>query len=173
MINPMDDAGLLDFYLELHAQKWNLSPENLFIEHTTRSLLARWVKPEGAVCNIGIGAGEWDDYLGHWLEERGTLTSIDIDAAICDRLAYRQKRERHPFPARVIHTDLFDFSGSFDLVTMIGSTRSEIGEGAIDAALSLLKPSGVFFFMGFEPVEHAAITNLHREADFFCATMTR
>jgi SAM-dependent methyltransferase len=158
----MDDADLLQAYLEARApeaQRWNLSPESLFIEHTTREHLRRWLTAVGAVCNVGIGAGEWDDWLGYWLGERGTLTSIDVDAAVCERFAYRQRRERHPFPARVLCRSVLDVAaGPFDLITMIGSTLHEIGDhrGGLDACRSLLAPAGALFYMDFTAHHPAA-----------------
>jgi SAM-dependent methyltransferase len=162
--SSVDGADLLEAYLEWHspeAQEWNLSPENLFIEYTTRELLRRWLPASGAVCNVGIGTGEWDDYLGYWLGERGRLTSIDVDPAICERFEYRQRRERHPFPATVLNRSILAIDlprANFDLVTMIGSTLQEIGDyrGALDACFSLLKPGGVFFYMDFT-TSHSAI----------------
>lgn len=156
----MNDKRLLRFYLErgsAEAQRWNLSPGNLAAELSSRTLVRAWVKPRRGyeVCNLGIGVGEWDDYLGYWLEGRGTLTSVDDDADICAVFRHRQRRERHPNPARVLCRDLFAGRhplGPFDLVTLVGSTASEAGslEAAVSAALRLLKPGGSFFYLGFD-----------------------
>lgn len=155
----MNDKRLLRFYLErgsAEAQRWNLSPGNLAAELSTRTLVREWVKPRRGyeVCNLGIGVGEWDDYLGYWLEGRGTLTSVDDDADICAVFRHRQKRERHPNPSRVLCRDLLAPRpplGPFDLVTLVGSTASEAGrlDATVSAGLSLLKPGGGLFCLGF------------------------
>lgn len=155
----MDSKRLLDYYLARggpEAQRWNLSPENLAAELSCRTLVREWVKPKRGftACNVGIGVGEWDDYLGLWLEGRGKLTSVDSDKEVCDVFRYRQRRERHPNPARVLCRDLLaehPTIGTFDLVTLIGSTGSEAGSfrAAVAAGLRLLKPGGNLFTLGF------------------------
>ncbi len=155
----MDDNDLFRFYLELsspEARQWNLSPENLFFEFITRRRLAQWLRPAPGLqaCNVGIGAGEWDDYLGFWLSDGGRLTSIDRDGDCCRLLSYRQRREGHPNPAEVWHRSILDAEGSwgqFDLLTIIGSTLREAGdyEGALAGCLRILKPGGRLFLMDF------------------------
>lgn len=155
----MNDKRLLRFYLErgsAEAQRWNLSPGNLAAELSSRTLVQEWVKPRRGyeVCNLGIGVGEWDDYLGYWLEGRGSLTSVDDDADICAVFRYRQRRERHPNPARVLCRDLLAEPAapeSYDLVTLIGTTASETGDlrAAVAACFRLLRPSGRLFTMDF------------------------
>jgi SAM-dependent methyltransferase len=110
------------------ARRWNLSPERLYLDCWTRAVLRDEVDPAVAArtCNVGIGAGEWDDWLGYWLEGHGTLLSVDIDGEQARALAERQKRERHPNPARVGHADLLQADlGEHDLVTVVGSTLHE------------------------------------------------
>jgi protein-L-isoaspartate O-methyltransferase len=80
------------------------------------------------VCNIGIGVGLWDDWLGYVIG--GEITSVDRDREICEVLELRQRRERHPHPARVICGDVLlgALDGqSFDVITCIGSTLHESG----------------------------------------------
>ena len=155
----MDDKRLLNFYLArggAEAQRWNLSPENLAAELAGRRLLQKWVRPTRGleVCNVGIGVGEWDDFLGYWLAGRGKLTSVDNDKGVCDVFRYRQRRERHPNPSRVLCRDLLAkpaASGTFDLVTLIGSTASETGafHAAVGGCFRLLKPGGRLFYTDF------------------------
>ncbi len=147
------DAELLAHYLERHgpeAQRWNLSPESLLIELEIRRFFRERVvhRPGLRICNIGIGVGEWDDYLGYWLDGRGTLTSVDRDADICALFEYRQRREGHPYPGRVVCADVLSDSlqaGAFDIVTCIGSTLHEMGDQrrGLDCMRRLLAPGGV------------------------------
>jgi SAM-dependent methyltransferase len=162
----MNDSDLLAFYLaKAHpdAQRWNLSAENLQIEWMLRHAIETQLTAADGMraCNIGIGVGEWDDFLGYWLEDhRGTLTSVDIDAEICETLRYRQERERHTNPARVLCEDALKLSlppESFDLVTLVGSTLGEIDayEPGLRACVALLAPRGTLLYSDFED-RHAA-----------------
>ena len=65
----MNDQTLLNYYLSLRereAYKWNLSPKSLYLELETRDFFSRHYHPSSPVkaCNVGIGVGEWDDFLG-------------------------------------------------------------------------------------------------------------
>lgn len=156
----MDDAKLLDFYLDLYgaeAGPWNLSPANLYIEMETRDWFTKAVtlSPDCSVCNIGIGAGDWDEYLGFKLLGKGRLTSVDIDPQICRTFTYRQKREGHPNPSTVICQDIlkpFPVNQPFDLVTIIGSTLRETGsyDAVFDNLQKLMKPGGQLFYMDLD-----------------------
>jgi tRNA A58 N-methylase Trm61 len=151
------DEKLLSYYLALkgpEAGEWNLSPDNLYVECMTRDYVRKeFAVTDGMrVCNVGIGTGDWDDYLGYWLKGKGRLTSIDIDADICELFAYRQRREGHPNPSEVMNRSIFDTElpqGDYDLVTLIGSTINEASqfERCLDACLGLLKPGGSLMFM--------------------------
>lgn len=151
------EEKLMQFYLALkgpEAGEWNSSPENLYAECMTRDYARKeFAITDGMqVCNIGIGTGDWDDYLGYLLKGKGRLTSIDIDADICELFAYRQRREGHPNPSEVMNRSIFDTElpqGAYDLVTMIGSTINEAGqfEQCLDICLNLLKPGGSLMFM--------------------------
>ncbi|MNC39368.1 Ubiquinone/menaquinone biosynthesis C-methyltransferase UbiE [compost metagenome] len=110
---------------------------------------------------MGIGTGDWDDYLGYWLKGKGSLTSIDIDESICGIFEYRQQRERHPNPAKVVCRSVFD-SGlpqeTFDIVTLIGSAINESGDfkKCLDSCFRLIKHGGHLMFMAslkYTPVE--------------------
>lgn len=77
------------------------------------------------VCNIGIGTGDWDDYIGYWLKGRG------IDESICVIFEYRQQREQHPNPSKVLCKSIFDSDlpqEAFDIVPLIGSAINETGD---------------------------------------------
>lgn len=155
----MNDRRLLQFYLARgapEAQRWNLSPDSLSAELSSRRLLTKWVRPRKGMraCNVGIGVGEWDDFLGYWLEGRGTLTSIDRDRTAADLLRFRQRRERHPNPAEVLCHDVVSGPAptrGFDLVTVLGSTATESGNAADfwSACRRLLGKDGRLFCLGF------------------------
>ncbi|MFD1177952.1 class I SAM-dependent methyltransferase [Paenibacillus puldeungensis] len=155
----MDDKTLLEYYLSAYgpeAGPWNLSPTSLYLELEIRDFFANQIKiPEGAqVCNIGIGAGDWDEYLGHCLHGKGYLTSVDINPEICETLKYRQTREQHPNPSTVICEDFLQTSlpdNAFDVATIIGSTIVEIGKyrETLDNIVKILKPGGLLFYMDF------------------------
>lgn len=158
----MDDRRLLGFYLARgapEAQRWNLSIENLSAELACRRALTAWVRRRRGmrVCNVGIGAGEWDDFLGYWLEGFGRLTSIDRDRRACEVFRYRQAREGHPNPAKVARADAAGApaAGRFDLATLVGSTAAESGgpRALLPACLRLLKGRGRLFYMGLGPLE--------------------
>jgi hypothetical protein len=97
------------------------------------------------VCNVGIGVGLWDDWLGYVIA--GEITSIDRDRDICEVFELRQCRERHPHPARVICGDVFDRAltgDAFDVITCIGSTLHESGapEELREVLTASLAPTG-------------------------------
>lgn len=154
----MDDQKLLDFYLamrEPEAYQWNISPLSLYLELETRDFLLRNFELSNGmdILNIGIGVGEWDDFLGYFLNNSGQLTSIDIDPYICEIFKYRQRREGHLNCSDVICDDILNnhLSKNYDLVTMIGSALQEIGsyKKVFEKILRLLKPNGHLMFMDF------------------------
>ncbi|WP_337102688.1 class I SAM-dependent methyltransferase [Paenibacillus sp. YIM B09110] len=172
------DARLLEYYLALkspEAGEWNSSPENLHAEWRTRDYITKFIHVESGfqACNVGIGTGDWDDFLGYWLKGKGRLTSIDINRDICELFAYRQQREGHPNPSYVVNKSLFDSElpqQTFDLVTMIGSTIDEAGQmnRSMEVCMGLLKPEGRLLFMAnlraVSPVrlEQALNNNVYR-----------
>ena len=156
----MTDTDLLQYYLELHspdgAAEHNLSPECLYTEFcmgdAIRTRLKPW--PGMRILNVGIGVGDWDDFLGYWAHNYGTLVSVDIDEGICNLFRFRQEREKHPNPSRVICQDILATrlrKSSFDIVTMVGSTADETGNAsaALDACFRLVKQQGYLFLMLF------------------------
>ena len=151
----MNDENLLRHYLEMNAPDaagWNLSPENLYLEFRMRAAIKSYLVPFAgmAVLNVGIGVGEWDDFLGYWTKDFGSLTSVDIDKSICSLFRYRQLRERHTNPSTVICEDILKTElprRSFDVVTVVGSTFEEVGEtpALFGVCMELLRPGGHLF----------------------------
>lgn len=161
-----EDEKLLQYYLELkgpNAGEWNSSPQCLHTQLVTRDYVKKTfdIFDEIQVCNVGIGTGDWDDYLGYWLKGRGGLTSIDIDESICEIFEYRQQREQHPNPSKVLCRSIFDSDlpqEAFDIVTLIGSAINETGDfkKCLDSCFSLIKHGGYLMFMAslkYTPVE--------------------
>ena len=89
----MSETELLAHYVERGGEPWNVSLEAAWLDYELRA----WVRPRlptrwpARVCNIGIGVGLWDDWLGHELGV--AITSIDRDAHIC-------RTARSPGPRR-------------------------------------------------------------------------
>jgi len=156
----MNDQKLLDFYLSMRepeAYQWNLSPRSLYLEFETRDFFARNFKVFDGInaINIGIGVGEWDDYLGYIMNGLGRLTSIDIDQDICNIFRYRQRREGHPNSSNIICEDFLTCKlprMDYDLVTMIGSALQEIGayREVFEKICYILKPNGYLMYMDFD-----------------------
>src|SRR3569623_2438367 len=143
-----EDAELLAHYVERGGEPWNVSLEASWLDYELRA----WVKPRlptrwpVAACNIGIGVGLWDDWLGHELGV--AITSIDADPEVCRRFRLRQARERHPHPAIVRCFDARTRSlgaGRFDVITIVGSTLAEaVDRAALEArATAALARGGV------------------------------
>jgi protein-L-isoaspartate O-methyltransferase len=127
----MTETELLAHYVARGGEPWNVSLEAAWLDYELRAwfrprLPARW---PCAVMNVGIGVGLWDDWLGH---ELGVpITSVDRDPEICRTFAERQRRERHPYPARVVCGDLctgLSALSRFDAITIVGSTLAETGD---------------------------------------------
>ncbi len=139
----MTEAELLSHYVERGSEPWNVSLEAAWLDYELRA----WFKPRlptrwpaaTAVCNIGIGVGLFDDWLGHELGAR--ITSIDRDPAICRTFVARQRRERHPYLAHVRCGDAVEVlhTAEFDAITIVGSSlaargdRSALERAALDA----------------------------------------
>ncbi|WP_145412741.1 methyltransferase domain-containing protein [Paenibacillus xylanexedens] len=164
----MDDQNLLNFYLhmrEKEAYQWNLSPASLYLELETRDFLTKYFNVFSGMkaLNIGIGVGEWDDYIGYLLNGAGSLTSIDIDSDICDIFKYRQKKEGHPNASTVICEDFLacELPQTYDLVTMIGSALQETGayRKGLQKISEVLKPNAQFMYMDFD--------RYHKKEDLF------
>lgn len=161
----MDKEFLLKTYGALYdpeAGPWNLSVENKYLEYRiTRFFEENFPVAEGAdICNIGIGAGNWDRYLSYRLNG-GALTSIDIDGGCCRALSEGLENEGNPNRVAVVNKNVMDcgeLQGRFEIVTMIGSTRLESGlfESILTMAASFLKPGGGLYYQSLAQDENPA-----------------
>jgi SAM-dependent methyltransferase len=153
------DEDLLRHYLDRGGPggRWNLSAEAAYFDYRTRDFLERHAE-RGVpyeVCNVGIGVGLWDDFLGYWVGDTGRVVSIDIDPLVAGLLCARQAREGHPHPCEVVCADAMGDAmrgGAFDLVTVVGATPSESGDphGLIAAAVGLTRAGGQVMIAGLE-----------------------
>lgn len=150
----MDKDFLLDVYgrcWDPEAGPFNLSVENKYLEYQIAKFFEdHFSVAEGAdICNIGVGAGYWDRYLSYKLRG-GSLTSVDVLADCCWALREGLENEKNPNRVTVINADVMTLAGmegSFDIITMIGSTVRESGLGAaiVEKALSMVRPGGCLY----------------------------
>lgn len=171
-----EDAELLEHYLQRGREPWNVSVEAAWLDFELRTfVLARLPAQRPlSVCNVGIGVGLFDDWLGHVIG--APITSVDRDPAICRIFEIRQRRENHPHPARVVCGDVRDgvLRGMrFDVVTVVGSTLEESGDrGATKRALQeALAPGGILLVA--EVGEGAALDRVRTCGDLWLACSTR
>lgn len=161
-----DHQLLLDHYLARGHEPWNTSTEAAWLDYQLRD----WIEPlipartPKRVCNVGIGVGLFDDWLGHMIGRRDRLISLDRDPEVCRVFALRQARERHPQPAVVVRGDLLDGAlpdATFDLITLVGSSLDEIGprhrDRAFAALAAALAPSGRLIVTDFADVVAAPL----------------
>lgn len=151
----MDKDFLLEAYGECYSPEagpWNLSLTNKYLEYMITKFFEEnfEIKENAKICNIGIGAGYWDRYLSYKLKG-GTLTSIDVDEECCRQLKECLQNEKNTNPIEIIQSDVTvvnDKDSSFDIITMIGSTRIESGfyEQTIFKALDMLKNGGNLYY---------------------------
>lgn len=170
---PEEDRNfLLASYSQMYgpeAGPWNLSVANRYLEYRFADFFEKhFTVSEGMdLCNIGIGAGEWDRYLSYQLKG-GTLTSIDRLEICCRQLEKRLVCEGNPNPVRVVCADALevDFRGAFDLVTMVGTTGQESGnwQKLIEQAVRFLKPEGRLYYQSLDEKEdpNAVMQNAFR-----------
>ncbi len=98
---PSDSVQfLLHAYSQMYgpeAGPWNLSVRNKYLEYRFVDFFEKnfTVDENTNICNIGIGAGEWDLYLSYKLKG-GSLTSIDILESCCKQLEQRLICEGNP-----------------------------------------------------------------------------
>ena len=91
-----DQHALLDHYVARGREAWNTSTEAAWLEYRLRD----WVEPlipartPKRVCNVGIGVGLWDDWLGHVIGRQDRLISVDLDPEICRVFALRKPEAR-------------------------------------------------------------------------------
>ena len=157
-----DDRGfLLSTYGRMYgpeAGPWNLSVANRYLEYRFADFFEKHFAVIGGmeICNIGIGAGEWDRYLSYHIKG-GRLTSIDRLEICCCQLEKRLIWEGNPNPVRVICADALDldFREEFDLVTMVGTTGQESGNSMalLEQATAFLKPGGQLYYQSLEAQE--------------------
>ena len=152
---------LLHTYSQMYgpeAGPWNLSVENRYLEYRFAAFFEEnFTVSEGAdLCNIGIGAGEWDRYLSYRLRG-GSLTSIDRLENCCRQLEARLRLEGNPNAVRVEWADAMalDHREEFDLVTMVGTTGLESGgAGALlEKACSFVKKGGALYYQTLDGQE--------------------
>jgi len=158
----MDAELLLKVYgaqYDSEAGPWNLSVENKYLEYMFAKFFEEnfAIRQDMQVCNIGIGAGYWDRYLSYFLSE-GELTSIDIDEESCRQLRACLINEHNPNRINIIRSDVMCVEGkdeTFDIVTMVGSTRMESGlfRGILEKAFSILKRGGAMYYQSLDEEE--------------------
>lgn len=171
-----DDAELLEYYVRRGREAWNVSLEAAWLDYELRAyVLAHLPKRRPlVVLNVGIGVGLLDDWLGHVVG--GVITSIDRDPNICRIFELRQRREQHPYPARVVCGDICDgvLDGEqYDVITCIGSTLAESGDrGHTQRMLNrLLAPSGLLLVA--EVGQGAGADRVRTCGDLWLACSTR
>jgi hypothetical protein len=126
-----DDTELLHHYVARGREPWNVSLEAAWLDVQMRAYVESRIplrRPLG-LCNVGIGIGLWDDWLGHVVG--APITSVDRDEEICRVFAIRQAREDHPYPARILCGDVLHGvlgTRQFEVITCVGSTLSEAGD---------------------------------------------
>lgn len=152
---------LLKTYSQMYgpeAGPWNLSVENKYLMYRFADFFETHFKVETSdcICNIGIGSGEWDEYLSYKLKG-GTLTSIDRLEICCRQLEQRLLCEGNPSEVRVICSDVLDLNleRQFDVVTMVGSTVMESGTGTalLEKALGFVKKGGAMYYQSIDGTE--------------------
>ena len=161
--NIPDDktAFLLQTYSQMYSPEagpWNLSVKNKYLEYRFRDFFETHfsISDNAQICNIGIGAGEWDIYLSYKLP-KGELTSIDIDEICCRQLEQRLICEGNPNKVTTFCADAMtlDFADKFDIVTMVGSTAIESGDGLklLAKAISFVKDGGALYYQSLDKKE--------------------
>lgn len=152
---------LLKTYSQMYgpeAGPWNLSVENKYLMYRFADFFERnfTVGETDCICNIGIGAGEWDEYLS-WKLKKGSLTSIDRLEICCRQLEERFLVEGNPNEVKVICADAMELSleGQFDVVTMVGSTAMESGAGTdlLQKAMGFVKDGGAMYYQSIDENE--------------------
>lgn len=171
-----EDSELLAHYIARGREPWNVSLEAAWLDYELRRyVLSRLpARRPISVCNVGIGVGLFDDWLGHTIGAR--ITSVDRDPDICRLFELRQRREGHPFPARVLCGDVRAGvlgGATFDVICAVGSTLQESGDrGATTRSLeAALAPDGVLLVA--EVGQGAAADRVQTCGDVWLACQTR
>lgn len=161
VISDNNTEFLLHTYSQMYgpeAGPWNLSVENKYLEYRFADFFEKHfsVTNRANICNIGIGAGEWDRYLSYKLKN-GTLTSIDRSETCCRQLEQRLICEGNPNEVNIICSDAMALSldGQFDIVTMVGSTALEsgIGNELLEKAITFVKTGGAIYYQSLDENE--------------------
>lgn len=154
-------AFLLQTYSQMYSPEagpWNLSVENKYLEYRIRDFFEKHfdISKNAQICNIGIGAGEWDIYLSYKLSE-GTLTSIDMLEVCCRQLEERLICEGNPNEVTVVCADAMtlDYAEQFDILTMVGTTAIESGDGMslLAKASGFVKDGGAIYYQTLDGKE--------------------
>ncbi len=157
-ISDGHDAFLIHTYAQMYgpeAGPWNLSVANKYLEYRFADFFEKhfFVPDHAQVCNIGIGAGQWDLYLSYKLRG-GSLTSIDRIALCCQQLEQRLLCEGNPNDVTVICADAMDLTlaQQFDIVTMVGSTITEgkVGLSLLEKTMTFVKDGGTLYFQSLD-----------------------
>jgi len=173
-----ENTDLLAHYLQRGSEPWNTSLEAAWLDYQLRAWIQPRlpVRPDVRACNIGIGVGLWDDWLGHALA--ASITSVDRDPEVCRIFALRQRRERHPHPAIVLCGDASTGvlgTARFDAITIVGSTLAETGDrDALErAALDALAPHGRLLVADVGDGEAPVADTVHRLGELWIAFRQR
>lgn len=154
-------AFLLQTYSQMYAPEagpWNLSVENKYLEYRFREFFEKHfdIPKNAQICNIGIGAGDWDIYLSYKLPE-GALTSVDMLEVCCHQLEERLICEGNPNRVAVVCADAMtlDYKEQFDILTMVGSTTMESGDGMalLAKASGFIKEGGAIYYQSLDDRE--------------------
>ena len=87
----MTESELLAHYVERGGEPWNVSLEAAWLDYELRA----WFRPRlpkhwpARVCNIGIGVGLWDDWLGYELGVTITARRLEEVEATARRTSAR------------------------------------------------------------------------------------
>ena len=154
-------AFLLRTYSQMYdpeAGPWNLSVENKYLEYRIRDFFEKNfdIPKIAQICNIGIGAGEWDIYLSYKLSE-GTLTSVDKLEVCCRQLEERLICEGNPNEVKVVCADAMtlDCTDQFDILTIVGTTAIESNDGMalLAKASGFVKDGGSLYYQSLDAKE--------------------
>ena len=154
-------AFLLQTYSQMYAPEagpWNLSVENKYLEYRFRDFFEKHfdIPKDAQICNIGIGAGEWDIYLSYKLFG-GVLTSVDMLEVCCRQLEERIICEGNPNEVTVVCADAMtlDYKEQFDILTMVGSTTIESGNSMalFTKVCGFIKDGGAIYYQSLDDKE--------------------
>lgn len=158
-----------DFLIQTYSQMyapgagpWNLSVENKYLEYRFRDFFEKNfdIAKDYQICNIGIGAGEWDTYLSYKVP-KGALTSIDLLEVCCRQLEQRLICEGNPNKVQVICADAMtlEFEKQFDIVSMVGSTARESGDvlSLLVKVSTFVKEGGTIYYQSIDDKEDCNI----------------